>query len=294
LWTKLQRLLPLSVFSLACGLETAAIVAWTNDDKFGGFLRRLMVIVGMVAYSICGMAFTSLRFRKGTRRRIEIDPAGIRTSSAKFGLLPWERVTSLRLEQMGGADDVALLRIEYMPKPSSSGWLKPIGLPVPDRAGATRRKGSSLRFAVAHPRQSELVREELDRLRRSGIQAPALTTFKTPPSRVGWMWASVLGLYLILHGLPLLTFGMENRLEKPADPSASHSTRKEAKIAAKLVPILATHFRSIKELKRFCANVGAVLTAAGAALYGAGAIALFAAERREKAARRMGNGGAVG
>ena len=97
--------------------------------------------------------------------------------------------------------------------------------------------------------------------------------------RTRWLYMSMIGIFLLFHGLPLLVIGLEHTFGNPSDQSVGNGSERTNKLAEKLGPILVKHFHSVEEIRRFYTQAGSVVTLVGAFLY----VGAFVGTRREKA-----------
>lgn len=266
-WLRVQLLLPVALYSLLYVWEIVFLAAWGDDDKTSATLWRLIIVSAVVSFPGCWLIVAPLRFRKGAKPKIEITPEGIRASSLKFAMVPWERVMFLAIKEMNGAPGLVTLRVQYSTKPLISFLQKPIFIQLGNKVPGNRRAGQWLQLPLADPRQVEPLRGELQRLRQAGKPVPILNEQRIPPFQIRWFYLVFLGLFLMLHGGPLLMIGL-----LPPTQSDSPLSQREQRMSEKLRPILTKHFHSRDELRRFYVKTGAVLLGAGATMCAAGFI----------------------
>lgn len=89
-----------------------------------------------------------------------------------------------------------------------------------------------------------------------------------PRMRVVGLWASMIGFWLLVHGFPLLLVGlMPSHSREPGSAESSRFTERERE---KMGNIVANHFKSIEEYRRFLVAVGGGLTALAVVAYAVG------------------------
>jgi len=124
---------------------------------------------------------------------------------------------------------------------------------------------------LRRPDQEQAFSSELEHFRQMGPNAAQVVRIFEPLApttskrRLRSMVAVALGLYLLLHGLPLFGVGLLPP-SKHSDRSPSES-RFTAKETAKLRLTVARSFASPQQFRQFLFVVGGGLTALGAGLY---------------------------
>ena len=251
-WRSLKASLPMLVCCSALLMEQLAFRLWLNDR---GLLSAfpLLVVCALFPVVLAMGGFEVLtRVEHRSKRTIKLDSKRVTISPAKYNRIPWKQINAWRLEPVPDAPGCVKLTLSYS---------------LGKRTQSPREWSMVLRQA---DQEHEFI-SELEHLRQRGVNFSPLARLATAAPqttinrRVRSMLAVALGLYCILHGLPLLGAGVLPT-SRPADEPQSNS-RFTAKEKAKLRRVVGQTFSSPEQFRRTLLVVGSGLTTLGAGLY---------------------------
>lgn len=251
-WRTLKPVLPILVFTSALLVEQAALRLWLNDRSVLSGLPLLAVCLLSPIVLVMGVAEVATRVTHRSKRTIQLEPERVSISPAKYNRIPWKQLKACQLEPIPGAAGLSKLTLSYS-------------------LGKGTKRAREWSMVLRQADQEHQFISELEHLRQRGVSSgqlvrlPAPTEIQRKSVRVRGMVAAALGLYFILHGLPLLGVGLLPPDRSP-DESRSHS-RFTAKETAKLRRVVRQAFSSPEQVHRFLLVVGGGLTALGAGLY---------------------------
>ncbi len=246
-WRILKITGPILVWCGLCGVEMVGLThvkAWLEGIPSKGVALPLLVgAVGPILI-LALVLEASLRMSQRTRRVLEIDDKGIVTQHTKRRRVPWDRVFAFRVEPIASEANLAKINV----------------------CMALARKSKTPRtWSIALDRKTQL-QALLSELRRGheahdcfGVQEfhEPLPPKKTYSGATISMWLCLLGVTLLLHGLPLIRLGLSSD-RAPQTPS-----RHENEPPAAFRRFILAHFKSVAELRKATWVTGSVLTGVG-------------------------------
>ena len=259
-WKAIRPVLPMLACCSVLLVEQVAFRLWLNDRNFVAELPLLFACLMLPGVLVTLASEVQVRISHRSKRRIRLEPKRISITPAKCNRIPWKQVAAWRLEPLPHSPGFSKLTVEYS---LAKGGKRP------------REWSMVLRQAD----QEHALLSELEYFRQKGSTASPVVRLNEPPPprasnrRLRSMGAAALGLYLLLHGLPLLGVGL-----LPPD-RGSHETRSSqftSKETAKLRRFVLQTFASVEEFRRVMLAAAGGLTIMGAGLYFWG---LFAPKR---------------
>ncbi len=251
-WRSLKTVLPILLCCSALLVEQIVFRLWLNDRSLIAELP-LLVVCSLFPVVLIIAAFEVLtRVTHRSKRTIELEPKRVSINPAKYNRIPWKQITAWQIEPIPKAARLSKLTLSYCLA----------------KGGKRPRQWS---MVLRQTDQEHQFISELEQLRQRGVNSsqvarlPAPAAPKTNTRRVRSMLAVALGLYCILHGLPLLGAGLLP-VNRPPDESQSNS-RFTAKEKAKLRRVVGETFSSPEQFQRFLLVAGCGLTTLGAGLY---------------------------
>jgi hypothetical protein len=251
-WRSLKVLLPLLLFSSAVLAEQVAFRAWLNDRNV---ILQLPLLVGCSLLPIALMfALFEVRTRIAhrTKRTIKLERDRVSISPAQCNRIHWKQITTWQLEPIPQTSGLSKLTLAY-----SFG-----------KGGKHPRKWS---MVLRQADQLQQFAAELEHFRQNGVSSGEVARLSTPArlepnaKRVRGMWVVVLGIYFILHGLPLLFVGLSPANRSPEE--ARSNSKFTAKELAKLTQVIHERFSSPEQFRRFVLGLGGGFSALGGGLY---------------------------
>jgi len=250
-WETLRSVAPILVWCGLCGMEMVAVTAlrgWLDGIPSKGVALPLFVgAVGPFLILVLVME-ASLRMSQRTKRVLEIDDKGIVTQHTKRRRVPWDRVVAFQIE----------------PIPGETGLEKVNVCRAPDRNSKVQRSWS---IALERKVQLQLLLSELQR-RHEAHDCFAVQEFHEPlPSKRTNRAATIpmffwlLGVTLLLHGLPLIRLGLSS------DRGPQNPPRHENEPPAAFGRFILEHFKSVAEMRKAMLVSGTILTGVGALCY---------------------------
>lgn len=251
-WRSLKAVLPMMLCCSALLVEQVAFRLWLNDRSLISELP-LLAVCSLLPIVLIGVAFEVLtRVAHRSKRTIKLEAKRVSISPAKFNRIPWKLITGWQLE----------------PIPEAAGLVK-LTLSYSLAKGGKRPREWFMVFRQTD--QEQQFTSELEHLRQRGVNSTQVVRLSAPARpeantrRARSMLAVALGLYCILHGLPLLGAGLLPANRPPEEPqSNSRYTDKEK---AKLKRVVLHTFSSPEQFRRTLLAVGGALTTLGAGLY---------------------------
>jgi len=251
-WRSLKASLPILLCCSALLVEQVAFRLWLNDRSLFSELPLLLVCSLFPVVAIMAAFEALTRFTHRSKRTMKLEPKRVSISPAKYNRIPWKQIRAWQLEPIPEATGLSKLTILY------------------SLVKGTKRPREWFMVLRQADQEHQFI-SELEQLRRRGanssqvarLSAPARP--KTNSRRVRSMLAVALGLYCILHGLPLLGVGLLPTNRPPDEPQSN--SRFTAKEKAKLKRVVSQTFSSPEQFRRSLLAVGGGLTALGAGLY---------------------------
>jgi len=251
-WRSLKPLLPMLLCSSALLVEQVAFRLWLNDRNLLSELP-LLLVCSLVPLVLTIAAFEALaRVAHRSKRTIKLEPKWVVVTPAKYSRIPWKQIYAWQLEPIPKATGFLKLTLSYSLGKGTKG---------PREWSLVLRQadqGREFLSELEHLRQREVSSNQVDRL-----LTPRPTKAASGGARS--MLAAALGLYCLVHGLPLLGANLLPS-DRHADKSRS-SSRFTAKESAKLRRFVGLTFSSPKQFRHFMLVVGGGLTTLGAGLY---------------------------
>jgi hypothetical protein len=250
-WKQYKLFLPVMVFCSAVMVDQLVFRLWLNDRSLISELPLICLAALFPAALFPLMIELQHTIMRRCKRTIKLEPKAvvIIPGPGKWGIA-WKRVKWWRLEPVVNAPELAKLTLEY--------W--------------RYKTGKQLREWSIALRQSDQVPgflSELDSLRRTAGKAGEVAQLMEPstpktsnrPTRGGMRM--MFGLFLFLHGFPLLFAGIFfwHRQTNEGKPRFSPTE------LAKIQRVVAAHFTSAGQLRHFFLIVGGSLTLLAAGFY---------------------------
>lgn len=251
-WRFLKAIFPLLFCCSALLVEQVGFRLWLNDRSLVSELP-LLVVCFLFPIVLIAAAFETLtRIGHRSKRTIKLDSKHVSISPAKYSRLPWRQIRAWQLEPIPEAAGLSKLTLSY------------------SLGKGTKRLRKWCMVLRQADQEHELICE-LEQPAERGVNSTEVARLSAPAPpkkntrRARSMLAVALGLYCILHGLPLLGAGLLPA-NRPAEESPSNS-RFTGKERAKLKRVVRQTFSSPEQFRRFLLVVGGGLTTLGAGLY---------------------------
>ena len=250
-WKAIRPDLPMLACCSVLLVEQVAFRLWLNDRNFVAELPLLVACLILPGALVTLASEVQVRISHRSKRRIRFEPKRICITPAKCNRIPWKQVAELRLEPLPHAPGLSKLTVEYS---LAKGGKRP------------REWSMVLRQAD----QEHALLSELEYFRQKGSNTSPVVHLNEPaPTRASnrrlrSMGAAALGLYLLLHGLPLLGVGL---LPPDRNSHETHSSQFTSKETAKLKRFVLQTFASAEEFRRVMLAAGGGMTIIGAGLY---------------------------
>lgn len=251
-WTVLKPGLPLLITCAVLLSEMVAFRLWLNDRSLVSNLHLLVAGPIFLMALFFGALEADIRSRQRARRTLLIGAKSIRISPAKFGRIPWKRITEWRLEPIAHAPGLSKLTLLFH---------------------LTKHRQSLRQWAMVLQErdQEHALISELEHLRQIGVNTAQVVKLREPsmgqPQRKvpvrGLVLASLV-FYLCVHGFPLLGVGLMPSAKSSDDPAPSRFSARES---AKLGKTVAHYFSSIRQFRSFLIITGGSMTAVGVGLW---------------------------
>lgn len=248
IWPAARLLIPLVVFIL---LSLAEIPIFKNLTRWieGEATHSLSTVFWevTVAWLTCGVfpVAVLLTVHWKSRLSVELNEQGLHFRNRKGPRHPWSQLESVLIEPM--PEDSGLGRATFYSRlsPRQKLLFRPwqILLEIPSQRDALLQELEKLH--PKHPTFSVRV------LQNAADPVPPTTR------SMRWIAAFVLGIWLLLHGLPLTVVGL-NLSPAEIRPSSAANPPSQA-----FAEFLLEHFTSVKAFRRFLWTTGATLSAAG-------------------------------
>lgn len=225
-----------------------------------------MTLISVVLAPVLYLVLSTF-YGRATLVEIEIMKAGVAFRGKKETQIPWNQMSLVVARPLPGDAGFAVLSFGYKRAMANSIWAKPLLSP---RKG-NRRRDLCWRRMTVPTSVVERVATEIQQLRQTNDQVTPVTYSRPKKGFVAGLSAMLLGLYLLLHGAPLLVIASKI----PRDPQPTPSIRQTQKpnlLLEQLQPIVRRYFHSETELRRAYLTVGYFLTILGGVLYIAGFI----------------------
>ena len=250
-WKAIRPVLPMLACCSVLLVEQVAFRLWLNDRNFVAELPMLVACLMLPVALVTLASEVQVRISHRSKRRIRLEPKRIVINPAKYNCIPWKQVAAWRLEPLSHSPGLSKLTVEYS---LAKGGKRP------------REWSMVLRQAD----QEHALLSELEYFRQKGSNTSPVVRLDEPAlprasnRRPRSMVAAALGLYLLLHGLPLLGVGL-----LPPDRSSdeTRSSRFSSRETAKLKRFVLHNFASAEEFRRDMLAAGGGLTIMGAGLY---------------------------
>ena len=250
-WKAIRPVLPMLACCSVLLVEQVAFRLWLNDRNFVAELPLLVVCLMLPGVLATLASEVQVRISHRSKRRIRLEPKRISITPAKCNRIPWKQVAAWRLEPLPHAPGLSKLTVEYS---LAKGGKRP------------REWSMVLRQAD----QEHALLSELEYFRQKGSNTSPVVRLNEPGPprasnrRLRSMGAAALGVYLLLHGLPLLGVGL---LPPDRGSHETQSSRFTSKETAKLRRFVLQTFASVEEFRRVILAADGGLTIMGAGLY---------------------------
>ena len=250
-WKAIRPVLPMLACCSVLLVEQVAFRLWLNDRNFVAELPLLFACLMLPGVLVTLASEVQVRISHRSKRKIRLEPTRISITPAKCNRIPWKQVGALRLEPLPHAPGFSKLTVEYSLA----------------KGGKRPREWS---MVLRQPDQEHALLSELEYFRQKGSNTSPVVRLNEPAPpgasnrRLRSVGAAALGVYLLLHGLPLLGVGL-----LPPD-QGSHETRSSrftSKETAKLRRFVLQTFASVEEFRGVMLAAGGGLTIMGAGLY---------------------------
>jgi len=250
-WQNLKPGLPI----LACGslmlVEQVAFRLWLNDRSLRSELLLLAACALVPTVVIMLASEVQVRIAHRTRRKLKLKAKQVSINPARFNRIALDRILGWRLEPVAEAPEFSKLTLEYSL----------------DKKRKTLREWSM----VIRSEQERAFLSEMEQLHKMGLTAADVVRLKHPlmrmkvKRRLRSTAALAVGLYFLMHGLPLLGGSLF-----PASAESDQSRRGSrftVREKAKLRQFVAQHFASPEEFRKFMIITAGSLTVLGAGFY---------------------------
>jgi hypothetical protein len=250
-WKAIKPVLPMLACCSVLLVEQVAFRLWLQDRSLLSELPLLVVCFLFPAPLIMVAFEAQVRLSHRAKRRINLEPKRVSINPAKYSRIAWHQITTWRLEPLPNAPRLSKLTVEH----------------CLDRGRKRLREWS---IALRQPEQYYEFLSELEFFRQKGVNSAQLVVLPEPliqkvsNRRLRSMVAAALGIYLLLHGLPLFLFGLLPPSGPSNEPRTSRSTATES---AKVKKFVVDTFGSREAFRNFLLTGGGGLSAIGAALY---------------------------
>ena len=247
-WSALKLTLPLWCFCFVCFCEMALLRAWMADKLTVDFIAVLIAGSVFLFLLVWGIVELQVYFEHRSKRIFEIGDKHIVVKPAKHRFLRWKEISKFQFEPI--ADAPGLTKLSVFGKFGKIERRRfAMVLETPLRAGEIIRCLESKKAAAQAAFEIKILEQT----------APDI-----PPQKIRYIELSLCmgGIYLLLHGLPLI--GVAWRNGHP-DPSQSSKMSATARVAWEYFVL--RHFSSAEEMRHAFLWTGIILTTMGIALY---------------------------
>jgi len=250
-WQALKLSLPVLICCSLLVVEQVLFGLWLNDRTFKSELPLLIscafgpAVFFMLAYEV------QIRIAHRTKRTLKLESKQVYISPAKYYRLAFKHILRWRLEPIAVASELSKLTLEYSL----------------DKKRKLLREWS----VVLSRKQERDFLSQLEKLQQPGSTSAEVLRLTQPlvrkkvNRRLRSGAALALGLYFLVHGLPILG-GCLSPSSGESQPSRPGS-RLSARGKAKLREFVTLHFSSLEEFRRFMIIAGGSMTVLGAAFY---------------------------
>jgi len=251
-WRLLKPGLPLLCVCSLLMVEQAAFRLWLNDRSLLSALPLLLTCALFPVIFLPLVGEVQVRLAHRSKRSINLQAKRVSISPAKYNRIAWKQIRAWRLEPVASGPGLTKLTIDYA-----------LG-----NKGRMRREWSMI---LRQSDQEHAFLSELECSRQMGSNgAPVVrcveqTMPQTSKRRVRSVVAFALGLYLLLHGLPLFLVGLTPPTRHSDEPQSN--SRFSPKERAKLKEMVGRHFSSPQQFHVLLVALGGGLTALGGGLY---------------------------
>lgn len=243
----LKLLTPMVLFIWFCYVDIALVAEWKNwmAGKEAWLIlpivRRVVISCAVIGFGIGALVLILTRF---SRPALETDQKGLLLRDRKNPRVRWKDLAQVTIEPVAKADELVKVVFHALSPHRRTAAPRPWPI-VLERAHQLPDLIHELRLRhVEEPGFS--VRELKEPL-------PALTR---PIFQARWLYVYLFGMWLLLHGTPLLLVG----LSKGSDTTRRTEARRPPEQFNRFV---LEHFRSPQEFRRAIAFTGAGIDALG-------------------------------
>lgn len=247
-WRFFKFLLPPLCFSLACLIEMGLLKAWLADRLNWEFAATLTTCCLVLPLFLLGMQEIQLRLRHRSKRKLILADKKITLKPAKMPGFAWDKIQAFRFEPLAQTGNLTKLTVFLRDVPNK----------------ANRRQGS-WSMVLERGSQEQVLIHYLEQRKLEGINHYEIEQMRSPASMaqvhlpsIAGMAVSMVGLFLLMHGGPLLLALSHHGNHQPSENAKF--TQQEL---AKLGRFIAEHFASQEEFRRFSLGLGLSLTFVG-------------------------------
>ena len=249
-WHAFKSTLPIWVFALVCTCETAVLAGWLADKLTLDFVVTMVVNVTVTFLFIWGLIELQVLVEHRSKRVLRIEDKQIAFRPAKNQFMRWKLITKFQFEPVANTPSLTKLRVYGLvtnwPRTERQRWVMIVEQPALVReiiqCLETKRVAAKANF-------------EIRVLEKPVTPVPAkLSTHLEMSLYLG-------GVYLLLHGVPLLCVALGGGHRHPDEPSRMSPTASTA-----WEHFVLRHFSSVEAFRHCFLWLGISLTVAGVAL----------------------------
>lgn len=246
-WRALRPGLPLLVFCSFALVELVLFQSWLTDQFNPTQIPRFLCAALFPGLAIMLAFELRARFQPRSKRVLILKTKRVSFRPSRQPAMQWEQIRAFQFEPHQGKPQWTKITVEYAlgRKGAVSGNWSLI---------VTKSEDRDALVSLLRSRQDA----GPDRFEVRLLSKPATTVRHKAPSMVG-IWLYSFGLYLFMHGFPLLCLAVPIKEEPPR--SILRDEQVERKQANKLRRIIGSRFASARELRRFTLIVGGTVTA---------------------------------
>jgi hypothetical protein len=248
-WRQIKPTLPIWIFILLPLLEIGLFRAWLADKLQWDRLAVLVMAGPAMFIFVLAVAEVQTRIQQRSKRVIQFNDDKIRLRPSKSELLKWEKIAKFQFEPIPGMQGLMKLKLFLHGRPNQK------------LAGRT--------FWSMVLEQPAKVQELVEYFQKRRTETP--TNFQVevldkpippgPPGQPVLLGMSLYlgGIFLLLHGLPLLLVGLTDGRHHDSGNDSDFTSDEKVKLGRFIIK----YFHTPGELRHFYIVTGGVLTFSG-------------------------------